>query len=266
MPIPNFNLPADLPQDWTNGQIVSPDGVSVGLTAQHGYNALNQYINDAQKAINQLRDYLETAGFATQDSLDTAVSRLLPKSGGTMTGAINMGKKKITNLATPTGAADSATKGYVDTAVSGFSGLLTGGSIRKIWAGGKATNTVAHDAVITDAIILGGVFAIVIIPPVRGLSSTFDITPCVLSPVATSDGRIFTIYSNIEGNNTTGTDAKCFAGWISPSKNSSQVVNGIEYPKYFAQSIGSDYGSGNVHSQNLGLFIVYNPEGFVYAD
>ena len=91
---------------------------------------------------------------------------------------------------TATGAADSATRGYVDTAVSGFSGLLTGGSIRKIWAGGKATNTVSHDAVITDAIILGGVFAIVIIPPVRGLGSTFDIAPCVLSPVATSDGRI----------------------------------------------------------------------------
>lgn len=45
-------------------------------------------------------------------------STKLPLSGGTMTGAINMGSKKITSLATPTESTDAATKGYVDT-VSG---------------------------------------------------------------------------------------------------------------------------------------------------
>ena len=38
----------------------------------------------------------------------------LPKAGGTMTGAIDMGSEKITNLATPTANADAATKQYVD--------------------------------------------------------------------------------------------------------------------------------------------------------
>lgn len=46
-------------------------------------------------------------------------STKLPLSGGTMTGAINMGSKKITSLATPTDSTDAATKGYVDTVAGG---------------------------------------------------------------------------------------------------------------------------------------------------
>ena len=46
-------------------------------------------------------------------------STKLPLSGGTMTGAINMGSKKIPSLATPTENTDAATKGYVDTVAGG---------------------------------------------------------------------------------------------------------------------------------------------------
>lgn len=56
---------------------------------------------------------------------DTSESRIqlkdstkLALSGGTMTGAINMGSNKITNLATPTDDSDAATKSYVDTQIS----------------------------------------------------------------------------------------------------------------------------------------------------
>ena len=34
------NLPADLPEDWVENQIVAPEGQSVGLSQQHGYNYL----------------------------------------------------------------------------------------------------------------------------------------------------------------------------------------------------------------------------------
>lgn len=53
-------LPADLPEDWTSGQIVAPDGAAVGLSEQHGYNYQSKQINDAQRAVNQIRKVLET--------------------------------------------------------------------------------------------------------------------------------------------------------------------------------------------------------------
>lgn len=46
------NLPADLPEDWQQGQIVSPNGTDVGLTKQHGYNYMAEQINDTQEAVN----------------------------------------------------------------------------------------------------------------------------------------------------------------------------------------------------------------------
>lgn len=42
----------------------------------------------------------------------------LPLTGGTMTGPINMGTKKITNLAAPQASEDAATKDYVDEAAT----------------------------------------------------------------------------------------------------------------------------------------------------
>ena len=46
-------------------------------------------------------------------------SAYLPLAGGTMTGTINMGNKKITDVASPTASNDAVNKDYVDNAVSG---------------------------------------------------------------------------------------------------------------------------------------------------
>ena len=43
-------LPADLPENWALDQIVAPDGTSVGLTQQHGYNYLMEQVNAAIQA------------------------------------------------------------------------------------------------------------------------------------------------------------------------------------------------------------------------
>lgn len=48
------NLPADLPENWTQGQIISPNGTEVGLTEQHGYNYLMEQVNNTQTAVNTL--------------------------------------------------------------------------------------------------------------------------------------------------------------------------------------------------------------------
>lgn len=49
------------------------------------------------------------------DRIQLGDSRKLPLSGGTMTGPINMGSQKITNLGTPSDSGDAVTKLYVDT-------------------------------------------------------------------------------------------------------------------------------------------------------
>lgn len=52
-------LPADLPEQWTYGQTVGPNGTDVGLTQQHGYNYLMQQVNATQEGVNALGEAME---------------------------------------------------------------------------------------------------------------------------------------------------------------------------------------------------------------
>lgn len=51
-------LPADLPEDWTRGQIVSPNGIETGLTEKHGYNYLMKQVNNTQTEVNNINEAL----------------------------------------------------------------------------------------------------------------------------------------------------------------------------------------------------------------
>lgn len=73
----------------------------------------NGYMTSTQVAT------LATAA-STASTAQTTANAALPKAGGTMTGAIDMGNQKITSLGAPGAATDAATKGYVDTAVVGL--------------------------------------------------------------------------------------------------------------------------------------------------
>ena len=53
-------LPADLPPDWEATDIVAPNGADVGLSEQHGYNYLMEQVNNAQTAISQTAQAVET--------------------------------------------------------------------------------------------------------------------------------------------------------------------------------------------------------------
>lgn len=53
------DLPADLPENWTDNQYVSPGGTEVGLSPQHGYNYLGRQVNAAQRALKQVDDAFE---------------------------------------------------------------------------------------------------------------------------------------------------------------------------------------------------------------
>ena len=68
-----------------------------------------------EKMADFIRNKPDMAGIENDlAALEGLAGGALPKSGGTMSGAINMGSKKITNLATPTNSADAANKSYVD--------------------------------------------------------------------------------------------------------------------------------------------------------
>lgn len=55
------NPVADLPENWTRGQIVGPSGTDVGLTAKHGYNYLMQKVNEALTDIGTINDAFPSA-------------------------------------------------------------------------------------------------------------------------------------------------------------------------------------------------------------
>lgn len=52
----NIPLPADLPENWTSGQIIAPTGAEAGLDDQHGYNYLMMQVNNAQRAATALNE------------------------------------------------------------------------------------------------------------------------------------------------------------------------------------------------------------------
>lgn len=69
-------LPADLPENWTRGQIVSPNGTEVGLTEKHGYNYLMKQVNDTQTEVNNINTALtDVAQQATVNEINNKIGK-----------------------------------------------------------------------------------------------------------------------------------------------------------------------------------------------
>lgn len=67
-------LPADLPENWTRGQIVSPNGIETGLTEKHGYNYLMKQVNNTQTEVNNINTALtDVAQQATVDKINNKI-------------------------------------------------------------------------------------------------------------------------------------------------------------------------------------------------
>lgn len=67
-------LPADLPENWTQGQTISPNGTEVGLTEQYGYNYLMKQVNDTQTEVNNINDALpDVAQQATVEEINNKI-------------------------------------------------------------------------------------------------------------------------------------------------------------------------------------------------
>ena len=92
-----------------------------GYADQAAADAVAGIISTAPSTLDTLAELATALGSDANFSatVTTSIATKLPKSGGTMTGAIDMGTtNKITNLAEPTVSSDAATKSYADTAVS----------------------------------------------------------------------------------------------------------------------------------------------------
>lgn len=67
-------LPADLPENWTRGQLVSPNGTEVGLTEKHGYNYLMKQVNNTQTEVNNINTALtDVAQQATVNEINNKI-------------------------------------------------------------------------------------------------------------------------------------------------------------------------------------------------
>lgn len=94
-------------------------------------NSISALVDSAPTALDTLNELAaalnDDASFHT--TVTTALSNRLPLSGGTMTGAIDMGANAITTTRTPTSAADVTTKTYTDTTFLALAGGTMTGAI-----------------------------------------------------------------------------------------------------------------------------------------
>ena len=75
--------------------------------------------------------------YVSQETDNNALSTL----GGTMSGELNMGSQKIVSLGTPTAAADSSTKGYVDGLITTHQAQVDAAAASATAAASSATNS-----------------------------------------------------------------------------------------------------------------------------
>lgn len=69
-------LPADLPENWTQGQTISPNGTETGLTEQHGYNYLMKQVNNTQTEVNNINGALpDVAQQATVNEIKNKIGK-----------------------------------------------------------------------------------------------------------------------------------------------------------------------------------------------
>ena len=99
----------------TTANTAASDAASAVTTANTAASDASSAVTTANTAATDASNAVSTANAAS-----AAVSGKLDKSGGTMTGAIDMGSNLINAVTDPVSAQDAATKNYVDTEISGL--------------------------------------------------------------------------------------------------------------------------------------------------
>ena len=116
-----LNMDASSAATITN--LTAPSNDLDAATKLYVDTAVSNLVDSAPDSLNTLNELAAAINddASAYNTLNTAIGNKLPKAGGTMSGAINMGGQKITNAADPTAAQDLATKNYIDTTYVDYS-------------------------------------------------------------------------------------------------------------------------------------------------
>jgi len=140
IPLSTFLQSANNLSDLNNTSIARTNlGVAIGSNVEAWSPILDQF-----SMISLIPDALFSTDGSGSIQLSTTlppgivITGYLPLSGGTMTGAINMGANQINNMSNPASPQDAATKAYVDSTASGFVTSVSGTANRIISTGGVA--------------------------------------------------------------------------------------------------------------------------------
>lgn len=106
---------ARLTLDSTDGSFLGVASLYLdgGITTLRGTTNL-QVITPAVLVGTATTNQVLTLTDAVEGTVEFTDANFLPLSGGTMSGAINMGSQRITSLATPSAQSDATTRAYVD--------------------------------------------------------------------------------------------------------------------------------------------------------
>jgi hypothetical protein len=89
-------------------------------TTEFVQNAIELVVGAAPEALNTLSEIATSLNNDADlaGTLSSSIASKVSKAGDTMTGALNMGSNKVTNLGTPTVSTDATHKSYVDAAIA----------------------------------------------------------------------------------------------------------------------------------------------------
>jgi hypothetical protein len=133
--------------------LATPTATADAATKGYVDTSISNLVASAPAALDTLNEL--AAALGNDASFSTTVTNnlatKLPKAGGTMTGAIDMGSSKITSLGTPTAGTDATTKTYVDGILGSATAASTSAASAATSASSAATSASSAAASVTAA-------------------------------------------------------------------------------------------------------------------
>lgn len=130
------NPTADIPDNWTDGQIVAPNGTSVGLTIKHGWNYIMGKINEALTDLGLINTAFDDFGALAEK--DAATGSYTPA------GTVSKPTITVTPNTTSIGSASGWSAGSVPTL-----GTAIAADDITAWSAGSTSSIAVASGVLT---------------------------------------------------------------------------------------------------------------------